>query len=229
MARKKKITIKHFVNKLLGSGPVYPLYIMVTYNRKNTQFKSRINDYFINIEQTKDCTHKIANEQRIIKALVEHEINQQGDNYEVKGLGNKYDTYGTPLYTALSEYLKHQLGEAALKSNPIESFLFFTGVRQEIDFNMLYGGAQRLFDDLEENLPENFQLNVSFFQQYSKLYDMPDAILKWQFDAVIDWVDGSTVGDYTSKLAQIYRGKPESIKERIKFINRAVNFYINNK
>ncbi|UII32825.1 hypothetical protein LVD17_03130 [Fulvivirga ulvae] len=228
MARKKKVTIKHFLNKSLGPGPVHPLYIMVTYNRKNTQFKSRINDDFIHIEGT-HTTHKIDHERRIIRAIVEHEINLHGDNYEVKGLGNKYETYGTPLLTALSEYLKHQLGEAAMRSNPVESYVFYIGADRGMTFDMLYSGAQRLFDDLPKNLPENFDQDVSYFEQYCKFYNMPDALLRWQFDAVIDWLDGTTVADYTSRLAQLYPGKPEKIKERIKFINRAVNFYINSK
>lgn len=57
MQKEKKITIKFYLNKLLEpvmdneGGKNYPLYIQVTYNRRNMQFKSKYGMYYATLDE----------------------------------------------------------------------------------------------------------------------------------------------------------------------------------
>lgn len=111
---EKKITVKHYVNtnfkqteNELGFTQ-YPVYVQVTYNRKNTKFKSKIPYTYLtqlpfipileSIDSFKEYYVSTPNgferalirESNFINWLVEQQISKKGDNFKISELPNIY-------------------------------------------------------------------------------------------------------------------------------------------
>ena len=99
MKKQGKISVRFFLNKnvmpftppLLRGTKLYPLYIQVTYNRRNTQFRSEEGNCYTSIEEAyKIDRKKIENEESLIKKIVQFEIEHFKQDYQLAGLVDRY-------------------------------------------------------------------------------------------------------------------------------------------
>jgi hypothetical protein len=117
-----KITVKHYLNtKLKGheeNGVThYPLYVQITYNRKNTNFASEYNQRLsqnIDLEELKTSIvagNILKEEARVITDIIHFESTLRGDTFDLKDLKNKYEFYKKPLHSLLNNYLVPKVGK----------------------------------------------------------------------------------------------------------------------
>jgi len=111
MAREKKITVKPFLNKTLKSvgfttdeDMYYPIYFLVTYNRRVTKFPAPVHWHYPednenNLdedERVKDMVHKI-------EQVIRYEIKQTYD-YSITGLGKRLKVYYDRLFSLVDYF-----------------------------------------------------------------------------------------------------------------------------
>ncbi len=121
MIKEKKITIKFFLNKLLEAATgdkgekYYPLYIQVTYNRKNMQLKSKYGEYYKDIKEVRKELMQF--EEMMLTKVIRYESTHTSSDYDLKGLKHKYEIYSGSVSQALEHYLKPKLRLAILRTN----------------------------------------------------------------------------------------------------------------
>jgi hypothetical protein len=129
MAKQKKVTINHYLNKRLKprvfeGKEYYTPYTRVTFDRNNTifsmdwtkGFKEQISDPYENrfTEQEFDYflqqkhRHVIAVNQMIEQAI-RYESVLIGDKFELKGFGNRFELYRTPIHELMYKPLRKDL------------------------------------------------------------------------------------------------------------------------
>jgi len=118
-----KITVKHFLNTLLGprssfveitngkeklplnkEPEIHPLYVGVIFKRKTTQLKSIIDDDFASLEVAQiEHGEMMKAEIRMIEELITREFIKQGDSFKLKGLKIKCQVYNENLLEFLAK------------------------------------------------------------------------------------------------------------------------------
>ncbi len=97
-----KITVRYFLNQkvkptripLLRDSDLYPLYIQVTYNRKNTQFRSFHMGNYVNLEDAiNQDGDRLDYEKELIRKVIEYEIKTKNENFQLKGMKDRYIKY----------------------------------------------------------------------------------------------------------------------------------------
>jgi len=112
MAKEKKISLKYYINNrvkpmVINGEDCFPLYVQISYNRKTTQVKVtkpyRLEDAIYLNPAKFDSDEKIENalailnednpyyNLKIIEKLIRHEIRLAGEDYTLKGFGNRVD------------------------------------------------------------------------------------------------------------------------------------------
>ena len=222
--KQKKITIKFFLNRLLepaagDKGEVYfPLYIQVTYNRKNMQLKSKYGLYYLNLEEV--TPGLLAFEEKALRKVIQYEASQTLNDYELKGLKHKYEIYSTAILETLENYLKPKLRLAILKTNDeLTTVLDFQ--QSHATVARLYKAAQLLFTGWEKHLTVKLKEELTAYEHYRKL--IPEPYLTYTFPTLIDWLDGSYKKELEAALKTHYKNKPEIIKGVKALIEAAVN------
>lgn len=231
MPRKKKVTIKHFLNTAVTTAvDHYPLYVMVTYDRKNTQFKSLVFDFFKDIEDAKkDIPHKLAFEERVIRALVEFEVEFYSEKlvgYSVKGLGSRYNVLSISMYHLLTNYLNEMLRKIVLKCSPKEFFQLVMDKFRREDFSLLYEACRRLFDDFEDHTTDLFRKRILYFEEYNRIYDLPRQVLKYQHCTLVEWFNPEVTLDYGVRLVDGLKLDEEEYEARMTFIKDATEYHM---
>lgn len=220
-AREKKITVKFFLNEAVD--PVkgeerkryYPLYVQVTYNRKNMQFKSRYSEYYEHLKDVKPTL--LAFEERVISGIISYEAGKAKGEYDLKGLKKKYDVYSISILEVLETYLKPKLRLAVLKTgNELSKVLSFNDTNATVA--LLYKAANLLFKDFDSGLSDKIKEELQGYQYYQRLYH---PVLSYGFPTLIDWMDGSHREALEKKLNTTLKGKPERIKTVMGVIDQA--------
>ena len=130
---EKKITVKHYLitnvknDDELGN-PTYPIYVQVTYKRKNTKFKSKVpytylrelpilpvfdsfssyeKYYFGNIKNEFDCA--LTRDLNFINWLVEQQISQRGEQFDISELPKLYHSESFELSNFIESSLKKEI------------------------------------------------------------------------------------------------------------------------
>ena len=224
MKKDKKITVKFFLNKLLDAATgdkgqkYYPLYIQVTYNRKNMQLKSMYGEYYEKIEEVKKGLMEF--EERMLCKVIRYESSQIKGNYDLKGLKRKYEVYSGSVAEALENYLKPKLRLTVLKTKDwLVPVLNFNDSRATV--SKLYQAARKLFPDLERFMNVKLHEELQAYSYYKPLY--PDIFLDYTFPTIIEWVEGSYKKELEAKLKATYKTKPEIIKKVMTLIEQAVS------
>ena len=222
VTKQKKITVKFFLNEAVepvkGEGwkRYYPLYVQVTYNRKNMQFKAKYSEYYKDLEEVKQSLLDF--EERAIKSIVSHEAAKTKGEYDLKGLKKKYDVYSTSILEALEHYLKPKLRLAILKTgNELSKVLNFNDANVTVD--LLHKAANLLFKDFDFSLPDKLKEELKAYGHYQKPYT---PVLSYDFPTLIDWLDGCHKDELEKKLSTTLKGKPEMIKSIKALIDHAV-------
>lgn len=224
MKKEKKITVKFFLNKLLDAATgdkgqkYYPLYIQVTYNRKNMQLKSKYGEYYEKIDDVKKGLMEF--EEKMLCKVIRYESSHITDDYDLKGLKRKYEVYSGSVPEALENYLKPKLRLTVLKTKDwLVPTLNFNEPRATV--YRLYMASRKLFGDLDRFMNVKLHEELQAYAYYQRLY--PDIFLDYSFPAVIEWVEGSYKKELEAKLKTTYKNKPEIVKMVITLIEQAVS------
>lgn len=209
--KTKKITVKFFLNEAVepvkgeGRKKYYPLYVQVTYNRKNMQFKAKYSEYYEDLKEVKQSLLDF--EERVIKSIVAYEAGKAKGAYDLKGLKKKYHVYSTSILEALELYLKPELRLAVLKTgNELSKVLNFDDANATVD--LLYKAVNLLFKDFDSNLSDKLKEELKAYEHYQKPYR---PVLSYDFPTLIDWIDGRHKEELEKKLSTTLKGKPEVI------------------
>lgn len=220
--REKKITVKFFLNEAVEpvSGEdkrqYHPLYLQVTYNRRNMQFRSKYGEYYPSLEEVKPTLMQF--EERVVRAIVSHEAGKQKSEYDLKGLKRKYGVYSVSILEALEQYLKPKLRLAVLKTgSELAGVLNFTD--PNVTAGQLYEAARLLFQGFEQILPEKLKEELEAYAVYQKI-ERP--VLTYNFSTLIEWVDGSYKQRLEETLSKAFKAKPDAVTGVKVLLNCAV-------
>ena len=230
MKKPKKITIKFFLNKYLRPIPVsgelcYPLYAQITYNRKNTQIKSCYGEYYASYEKMKtENSELLAFEDKIIRNAVTYEINKNSEDFNLLGLGDKYEIFATGIHQILNIYLKMKLKEHLQRDSEPKEFLAVLNFdKQYVDFELLYEAGKRLFNVFESTIEEGFLKEIEVYRAYCKLYQKILKNKELNFPVVIEWLDGTHLHEITQKFINLYQNDTQKVEFAMQLIDRVVN------
>ncbi len=225
MKPQKKITIKPFLNQNLipecsdSSGKnLYPLYIQITYDRKNTQIRSKYGMYYETLNDP-GLFNLIAFESNILQKIIQFETSHSDSDYDLKGLKNKYTAYSTSVHYAVSEYLKVKL-KAAIKrtNNELMHVLKFDGHKS--NFDNMYKASQLLFPNLEEKITSEFKKEIEAFHLMHKLHPIGSG--EYSFAALIDWKDNSFKSKFEASLNKELKQNKKQVSETLAIIDKIV-------
>ncbi|HAI77388.1 MAG TPA: hypothetical protein DCM08_14250 [Microscillaceae bacterium] len=230
MKKPKKITTKFFLNTLLnpvelpGGDWGYPLYVQITFNRKNTQIKCFYGKYYSQLDQVSATDpYLLPFEERNFRKMMNFEVEKQGDLLDMVGLGKKYEKYCTSIHLLFSNYLKARLQSEIIRAEPKKFAEVLDYQKPKVDFFTILDAAIRLFDNVELIISEDFQQEIEMYRLYCALYRAELQARDYSFPTVIDWINGTHYEALGEKLAQHFGdGAHEPIGKMMQTINRIV-------
>ena len=221
--KDKKITVKFFLNKTLQPVMVnntkksYPLYMLITYNRKNTMLKSYYGYYYKDLKEAAQLG-LMAFEEKMVKKTITYERGLAGGKFTLKGLHKKYGQYCAGLHSLYEEYLKGVLFHLVVRARPHEFSYALNFSDPKVSFDTLYTIAKKIYPDF--SLPDSFRQEAEGFHDYSKLYGSP--FFTYNFPTVIEWLDKSAQADYSKKLEVVYKADKKTIDGKIALVDKIV-------
>jgi hypothetical protein len=223
-----RISVRFFLNKnvnpiisspLTGSVDLFPLYIQVTYNRKNTQFRSFFQQAYSSMEQLyndKEAKEKIAYEESLIKKVVEFEVKHKKQNFQLKGFQNRYLDFATGVDYIIDKYIRNKIDEALDKTNSKFKEMLNPYHWENISLSVYFEATQKLVEDFSSFLPEDFSLEMNFAHDFitwsQKRKKIPE---------LIEWLDQSLIEEYKLDLKKGEK-TPEYLEKSTTFIHRAI-------
>jgi len=209
--REKKITVKFFLNEAVepvkgeGKKQYYPLYVQVTYRRKNMQFRSKYGEYYASLDEVKPSLIRF--EEKAIKSIVTYEARKEKGEYDLKGLKRKYELYSLSILEVLEQYLKPKLRLASLKTgSELAGVLNFGD--PNVTVGQLYEAARLLFQGFEDTLSEKLKEELESYAVYQK---MERPVLAYNFLTLIEWADGSCKQRLEETLAKAFKGNSNTV------------------
>ncbi len=224
MKKPKKITIKFFLNTFLNpideNEECYPLYVQITFNRKNTQIKCQYGGYFKSLEWIKENDpYLLPFEEKNFRKMMLYEVDKQGDLLDMVGLGDKYDKFCLSTHALFNNYLKARLRSESMRAKPKEFSDVIDYRKKNLAFSTILKASIKLFDNLEEVLTPEFREEMRMYEVYYKLYEIPLNDKKYLFPTVIDWLNGSHIEELSEKLKEVFNQEPEMVTKTIVLIN----------
>jgi len=231
MKKPKKITVKFFLNKFLQpialeSGKMgYPLYAQITYERKNTQIKCSYGGYYDSYEHVKVEQYKLlAFEDKLLRNAVGYEVQKYDAEFQLRGLGKKYDTYSQGIHRIFDNYMKMRLRDVLQKNaEPSQFFDVLQTDRPFINFFLLYEASQRLFDNLDSIINPLVMSEITIYKAYHSFYEQELAANSFNFPTVIDWLDGGHVKAATEKFNKFYAGDKDNIEKALLLLHKIID------
>ena len=234
ISKPKKITVRFFLQKKVHPDasttengketPAYPLYLYITYNRRNMQFKSNYGMFYTDMSDVEDADKGLmAFEEKLVTKVIRYETSllPNEDKYDMKGLKDKYEIYATSIHSALEAYLKPKLRSAILKTNnELQHALNLDTKYYHNTVLRLYKVAGKGFDNFFQVIDKNLHEEIETYQKFSKI--LPSAS-RYDFPTVIDWLEGSYKKELNLFLMKVFKRKPELIAGIAKLIDRAVD------
>lgn len=225
--KQKKITIKFFVNKAVqptieGKTKRYPLYALITYDRKNTMMRCHYGNYYKDLNEIERVHYPglLAMEERIIRKTIDYEMARRKADFDLKGTSRKYDQYCIGIHVLLENYLKNQLWSALSRLEPFEYAKALNFNDPDVSFNTLYLICKKIYKEFRSLLPKNFEMEVDIHHAFTKVYRA--SLFQYTFPTIIEWLDNSAVEDYKMKLKDYhYKNQPE-VSKSIDFIERII-------
>lgn len=227
LEKPKKVTIKFFLNKALqpmveGREKRYPLYMLITYKRRNTTLRSQYGGYYKDLKEVDKLHYPglLAFEEKVIRKTISYEQSIQADAFDMKGIYKKYEFYCVGIHVTLTNFLKNALRNVLLRLEPYEYARALNFSDPEVEFETLLTITKKVYKNLSDLLPKDFGEQLEIYQVFNKLYR--GSFYQYAFPAVIEWLDKSTVEDYSQKLAVTYKNNPRMIEKSLAFIDQVV-------
>jgi hypothetical protein len=228
MTKSRKITVKFFLNQTVkpikeGNSLTYPLYMLLTYNRRSTMLKCHYGKYYKDLKSIEKVHYPGFQlfEERIITKTIQHEISRQGEKFDIKGIGQKYEKYCVGIDVLFENYMKERLKSFIIRLEPFEYSIPIDWQNKKVSFDTLFDMASKLYADIEKHTPKIFQDELEAYIVFMKLYH--SSFYQYNFPTIIEWLDKSSIEDYKAKLGLIYKKNEKRIKESIALIDRIVN------
>lgn len=218
MKKPKKITIKFFLNlnlqpiKINADEEGYPLYMQITYDRKNTQIKCRYGAFYTNIDAVKKNENALLNfEEYLLRRVATYELEKLELAFQLKGLGNTYDAYSLSIYRLFNSYLKMRIKSVLRQAKPKEFLEIFNLDKPNTAFEIIMQASERLFDNFNALLEQEIKEEIQLFEIYKEI--CKDILIKneYKFPIIMDWLDGSHQAFITKKIKE---------KQNIDFSNK---------
>lgn len=204
----------------------YPLYVLITYDRKNTMMRCHYGKYYKDIGEI-DKVHYpglLAMEDRIIRKTINYEMAERPDDFDLRGIYKRYELYSVGIHLLLENYLKSQLGIILLRLEPFEYTKALNFNDPDVGFSTLYTICKKIYKQFSTVVPESFEKEIEIYQAFMKLYQ--GSFFQYTFPTVIDWLDHSAVDDFKKALKDQYPDQP--INKSIEFIERIVRRWLTN-
>jgi len=229
MSRLPKINVRHFINKNLkpywspysGYSDDYPLYIQVTFARKNTQIKSHFDNYYTSIdvalEEHKDMLDL---EKNWIERIIAYEYITKGKDFNLKGFGQRYPIYSSPIPIIIDQELKKKFTYALIDTET-EFRNLLLPKDQNVSIITYYKAASILTKTkIEKNTSLEFKKQIEATGEYFERY--------WDEEIkpiLIDWLDHSNIIEYQNWLEN--KGHDQkNIGRRTEILNKILDPHI---
>jgi len=216
--KSPKITIKFFLNK--NVAPVqddkerdyYPLYVMLIYNRKNTQIRSHFEDYvYTSLEAVeKESPGLMAFEEKMLRKLVEYIIKYQGEEeFSLNGISKKYEYLSISIFDAMDAYLTDKLKSFVFSTpNELSPVLNFDG--EGVTALHLFKVAKLLFKGFTSYLMPTLFDEMKAYEKYLVLFPEPQP--KYNFPIVLDWLVGNHQKELDDAYLKVFKKKGNDLK-----------------
>lgn len=217
---KKKVTIKPFLNKTLSGiesnfgVKKHPLYYQITYNRKNTQFKSNFDIYVSELEDTTstESTYIQIEIEVINKIFLQYYLSSD-KTFSMIGFKQKHSFYLSSVESIIQKYLYISLQRAIVQSNSdYQNILKIENNESQI--LLLYKACKELIENFSKYLPEDFKFEIDTLKALSKHQ-------KKNF-LVFQWFDSNFNQDLKQDFTD-YFGNIKSAENGIKLIDKILN------
>lgn len=226
MKKPKKITVKFFLNKTVhpiveGKEKRYPLYMLITYNRKNTMMKSHYGGYYKDLKEVEKQHYPgfLDFEERNVQKTIRYEIAKQGESFDLKGIHKKYEGYCIGIDVLFGRYLKNALWPLLMRTDQYELVKALNFTDPGVQFDSLFYISQKVFN-LDKLLSKEFTEEIEVYTTYMKLYQA--SFFQYTFPTVIEWLDQSAIEDYRSKLELVYKKDKRMIDKSISVVNKII-------
>ncbi len=230
MKKPKKITIKFFLNTNLHAIVInkneegYPLYMQITYNRKNTQIKCRYGEFYQNLEIVKkEQSALLLFEEHLLRRVTVHELERLEVSFQLKGLGDTYDGYSLSIYRLFNSYLKMRVKAILREAKPKEFLEIFNLDKSNTAFETIIQAAERLFDNFKTLLEPEIKEEIKIFELYKEI--CKDILIKndYKFPIIMDWLDGTHQLFITKKMKEKLQDKYEIEEQKmIKLLQKII-------
>lgn len=226
MKKPKKITVKFFVNKtvkpeLHDKEKRYPLYMIVTYNRRTNTLKSLYGGFYKDIQQVeKNSPGLLSFEEKVVQKIISYELSRDTENFDIKGIHVKYDMYSKSIEQILSESLKKALWVVVVKIDPKEYSQALNFSNGRVSFETLYAICQKIYPKLDATLSKKLQEEIDVLLNFKKLYP---SFFSYTFPTVIDWIDKSVLDDYKNKLLDLHKKEKKKVDKGIATIQKIIS------
>jgi hypothetical protein len=236
MKKEKKVSIRYFLNSKLGievEGEEHnPLYLQVTFNRKNTQIKSAVNEYFFDMDSLKKKHEEIIEfEKKQIELLVRYLYERDQENFSFKGFAEKLsDLYVRSLYDRYRDSLIKELNQAILRSRSKYMRALTLTVDQKSLAHTLYELACLAIPNLKDQLSNNYKFEIEFEEYFLKEFKSSnrlqgygiELIVKYNLPTILDWLQGNLKLKFTESLVEKYKVDLESAQKYVKLVQNRV-------
>lgn len=219
------ISVRFFLNRnvkplhipLLGDSEFFPVYVQVTYNRRNTQFKSFHNMTYMSIEDAfASAGEHFIYEEELIKQVVMFEVKTKGVKYELKGLKDRYRNYTINVKSYVEKYLRDILSESLKKSKSKFGPVLNVHYHYEIPVTLYYEASVRLVNNIDTFLPEYFKNEMIYGEEFIKWCNR-----KRNIPRLITWLNDTLKEEYRFYLKK--KGEPENqINLRLNCLNNSI-------
>lgn len=134
-----KVTIKHYLNKRskpVNEKEVYPVYVRVIYNRKNTNFRSEIiTNLFLN-DDLLDTDAQVALEKAyecdLINAIIEYGEKKMKSDFSLNGISDLIQLFNKSLSCIFLEYALGKEDKNAVRNDVCTFICDKTGVGENV-------------------------------------------------------------------------------------------------
>ncbi|MCR6641057.1 MAG: hypothetical protein NVV82_19215 [Sporocytophaga sp.] len=232
MKKNKKITIKFFLNKSVkpvkeGNTLTYPLYMLLTYNRRSTMLRCHYGKYYKDMKSIEKIHYPGFQkfEERIIIKTIQYQLAKQGEKFNIKGIGIPYEKYCIGIDHLFDKYMKSILRDCLMRLEPFEYFNALDWNKDNVTFDTLFEMASKLYGDFEKLAAKMIGYDMEAYLVFMKLYQ--SSFYQYTFPTVIEWLDKSAIEDYKTKLQLIYKKNEKLINENILLIQRIVDSALN--
>lgn len=230
MKRDRKISVTFFLNKnvkpdshthspLLSGIDLYPLYLQVTYNRRNTQFRSFYHTNYSNLKDAfsgkEEGEHRKYEESLIIK-VVEYEVRNLGKDFTLRGISDRYLNYSDNIANPIDKYFRDIIYNALVKTGSEFFEILDPWKLQNVSYNVYYNAAIKLHSDLTKKLPSDFEEELNMSRIFLEWVNTQNDLIR-----LIDWLDHSATKVYEAFLIK-KRFNEEQTKNMISFVNRVI-------